>query len=393
MVNKLKRLIVHDNRRRRGQGMLEFALALPVFMMLVLGVIEFGRLLAVVSSVTTAAREGARYGSAAGLNNGSPDVPYFNDCQGMRDAAKRVGFFAGVQDADINIGYYDADSSSVLPDPGGYAATNQCTGTTSNYAYDPALGPRVVMRVSVQFKFLFLSLPAFPITSQSARTIVTQIEMDVTAGAITKAPTKTETPTPSGTWYTPTPTDTLTSTPTPSETPTVTGTPPTSTPTPTETLTPTVTNTPTMTLTPTPLPPCEFVHVGSGIYTGTNQFGFFVYNDSGASGNPYPGQDIWIRWITIGWGSKNGNKTVNLDNIKFNGAAVHTGPDSPPQMSVAFADGKGPILGGPSYAPLEFFFNVESGTSVTITEAYVKIQYKDEKGEFQDCPANPYSPR
>ncbi len=392
MVNELKRLIVHENRRRRGQGMLEFALALPVFMLLVLGVIEFGRLLAVVSSVTTAAREGARYGSAAGLNDGSPMVPYYNDCQGMRDAAKRVGFFAGIQNADVSIGYFDEDSRSVVPDPAGYAAANQCAGTTSNYSYDPSKGPRVVLKVTVQFKFLFLSLPAFPISSQSARTIVTQVEMDVTPGAITKAPTKTETPTPSGTWYTPTPTETLTSTPTVSETPTPSGTwyTPTPTSTPTETLTPTTTNTPT--ITPTPIP-CLFVHVGSGIYTGTNQYGFFIYNDSGATGNPYPSQNIWVRLIMIGWGSKNG-KIVKLDNIKFNGAAVYTGlPDEGDNKTVAFGDGAGPSLGGPSYGPLEFFFIAESGTSVTITQAQVWIQYKDADGYFQDCPGSPYSPK
>ncbi len=321
MVTEQKRLNVHETRRKGGQGMLEFALALPVFMMLVLGVIEFGRLLAVVSSVTTAAREGARYGAAAGLNSGSPEVPYYNDCQGMRDAARRVGFFAGIQDTNIHIGYFDVDSRSVVPDPGGYAATNKCTGTTSTYSYDPSKGPRVVMRVSVQFKFLFLSLPAFPISSQSARTIVSQVEMDVTPGDITKAPTKTETPTPEGTWYPPTPTASITSTATASETPTPTGTwyTPTPTFTPTETLTPTSTHTPT--ITPTPIP-CLFVHLGSGIVTGTNQYGFFVYNDSGASGNQYPSQNVWIRWISVEWRSKNASKQVDLDHINFSGATV-----------------------------------------------------------------------
>ncbi len=398
MVTEKKRLNVHENRRKGGQGMLEFALALPVFMMLVLGVIEFGRLLAVVSSVTTAAREGARYGAAAGLNSGSPEVPVYNDCQGMRDAARRVGFFAGIQDTDIHIGYYDIDSSAVVPDPGGYDGTKQCTGTTSTYSYDPANGPRVVMRVSVQFKFLFLSLPAFPISSQSARTIVSQVEMDVTPGDITKAPTKTETPTPEGTWYPPTPTASITSTATASETPTPTGTwyTPTPTLTPTETLTPTSTHTPT--ITPTPIP-CLFVHLGSGIVTGNDQYGFFVYNDSGASGNPYPSQNVWIRWISVEWGSRNAGKQVDLDHINFSGATVYTGPDSPDQITgigkkgVGFGDGAGPQLGGPSYGPLEFFFNVPGGTNVVVNKVSINIQYKGADDKYYDCPQSPFSPR
>jgi hypothetical protein len=398
MVHEHKRLNVYENRRRRGQGMLEFALALPVFLMLVLGVIEFGRLLAVVSSVTTAAREGARYGSAAGLNDGSPMVPYYNDCQGMRDAARRVGFFAGIQDANIAIGYFDADSRSVVPDPTGYAATNQCTGTTSTYSYDPARGPRVVMKVSVPFKFLFLSLPAFPISSQSARTIVTQVDMDVTPGEITPAPPKTATPTPSGTWFTPTLTASLTETPTPSETPTITGTLPTATATPTETLTPTTTNTPTVTITPTPLPPCGFVSVGSWFSSGTNQFGFYVYNSSGVSSNPYPPEDIWIRSIMVEWIStaKNEGKYVTLNNIKF-GVAYYTAPgggDTSP-VNVGFGSTAGPHLGPSSNGPLEFYFNVDPGTSVSITAASVVIEHPDSNGDVVDCtyPPNPFKPR
>jgi len=396
MIHELRRLNKCENRRRRGQGMLEFALALPVFLMLVLGVIEFGRLLAVVSSVTTAAREGARYGSAAGLNDGSPMVPYYNDCQGMRDAAKRVGFFAGIQDANIHIGYYDADSGSVVPDPAGYLAGNQCTGSTSSYDYKPSKGPRVVLRVSVQFKFLFLSLPAFPISSQSARTIVTQVEMDVTPSGKTAAPPKTATPTPSGTWFTLTPTSTASETPIPTETPTITGTLPTATATASETPTPTVTYTPTMTITPTPLPPCGFVHVGSWIASGTNQYGFFIYNDSGVSGNPYPGEDIWVRSISIDWESKNSTKSVTLNNIKFGVTfyTAKTGGDPPP-VNVGFGNGAGPHLNSSSNGQLDFFFNVDLGTSVVIKTAAVIIEHKDASGQYVDCdyPPNPFSPK
>ncbi len=61
--------------RSPGQGFLEFALALPIFLLLVMGVFEFGRLLAVASSVYTAAREGARYGSATGTEGTPGGVP------------------------------------------------------------------------------------------------------------------------------------------------------------------------------------------------------------------------------------------------------------------------------------------------------------------------------
>ena len=52
------------NRRnkqdRRGTAMVEMALVLPIFLMLVLGIIEFGRAMMIANLVTNAAREGAR---------------------------------------------------------------------------------------------------------------------------------------------------------------------------------------------------------------------------------------------------------------------------------------------------------------------------------------------
>jgi len=45
---------------RSGQAMVEFALVLPIFLLLVIGVIEFGRAWNLAQTLTDAAREGAR---------------------------------------------------------------------------------------------------------------------------------------------------------------------------------------------------------------------------------------------------------------------------------------------------------------------------------------------
>lgn len=50
--------------RAKGQGLVEFALILPVFMMLLLGILEFGMAFDHLISISYAAREGARTGSA-----------------------------------------------------------------------------------------------------------------------------------------------------------------------------------------------------------------------------------------------------------------------------------------------------------------------------------------
>ena len=48
------------SRRERGQAMVEFALVLPIFLLVLLGVFDFGRAIYAYNDVANAAREGAR---------------------------------------------------------------------------------------------------------------------------------------------------------------------------------------------------------------------------------------------------------------------------------------------------------------------------------------------
>ena len=57
-----------DRRGARGQGVVEFALILPVFLLMLLGMIEFGFIFTHDLTIEYATREGARAGSA--LDNG-----------------------------------------------------------------------------------------------------------------------------------------------------------------------------------------------------------------------------------------------------------------------------------------------------------------------------------
>ena len=55
-----------NKSRRRGQAVVEFALVLPIFALLLFGAIEFGRAYLRLHLLTNAAREGARTGSIPG---------------------------------------------------------------------------------------------------------------------------------------------------------------------------------------------------------------------------------------------------------------------------------------------------------------------------------------
>ncbi len=272
------------HQTRSGQGMVEFALALPIFLLLLLGVIEFGRLLVIAGSVYTAAREGARYGSAAGYVSPDNLIFYYRDCAGMSDAAERVGFIAGLVNSDITIRYAPLEYNNpviVMNDLRNY----QCGGT-----YRVKLGDRIVVQVSKQFRFLFLGLPAFPITSLSARTIVTDVPVDVTQGPTFTPrvpPTRTPTITPIPP-DTATPTETATSTPTPLD-----WTPPT----PTETATFTETPTPTETFTPTPTVAdvCTLIVISNVSSNLETYFDISFYNLSVS-------HQFWLSSLNAWWG-------------------------------------------------------------------------------------------
>lgn len=66
-------LLALGRRRARGQGLVEFALVLPIFVLMLLAVIDGGRLVYMNSVLSQAAREGARQASVEASWVGSSD--------------------------------------------------------------------------------------------------------------------------------------------------------------------------------------------------------------------------------------------------------------------------------------------------------------------------------
>lgn len=54
-----------DNKRENGASLIEFAVAMPLLLLLVLGIIEFGFVLAQMNEIRHGAREGARYAAVS----------------------------------------------------------------------------------------------------------------------------------------------------------------------------------------------------------------------------------------------------------------------------------------------------------------------------------------
>lgn len=238
-----------------AQSAVEFALVLPLLLILVVGLIEMGRLVFIYVAVLNASREASRFGTASGaIGNGNINAQY-TDCLGIKSAVRKMSFLVTIPDENISIRYDQGPNT---------AQTGECaTGSVPAPGY-VRTGTRIVVTVNVPYSPMLLMVPLTnrTITSTSARTILANV--NISGSAVPPptmdysdvfTPTRTLTPTGTAT-LTRTPTSTATATLTSTITPTwlYTGTVTTTstvTQTPTQTLTSTVTLVPTLTLTPT----------------------------------------------------------------------------------------------------------------------------------------------
>ena len=152
--------VVHD-----GQGLVEFALILPMFLLLVLGIVEFGRLMITFSSVSTASRDAVRY--AVSVGEGPTGIPHYQDCLGIRAAAEKVALFV---DPSIVI-THDSDG------PGGTAPIEYCQVGKNVDPIEVSLGTQISVTVTDVYNPLvpIVGLPPIPIASETARTVLRDV--------------------------------------------------------------------------------------------------------------------------------------------------------------------------------------------------------------------------
>ncbi|RLC54637.1 MAG: hypothetical protein DRI80_19030, partial [Chloroflexota bacterium] len=91
--------------RIRGQGMVEFALVLPVLLLLLFGLVEFGRIFHAWLTLEYAARQAARYAASGAL-----DKAYCAEVAGLLDAQDSLppGTYANWDRYNPDTGEYDA---------------------------------------------------------------------------------------------------------------------------------------------------------------------------------------------------------------------------------------------------------------------------------------------
>ena len=150
------------DRGNRGQGMVEFALVFPLLLLLLFGIFEVGRIMFTYSAAIAASREAARYGAAI-LDVGG-GIPQYEDCSGIKAAAKRIGQYAGIDDTNITIQYSNASgiySTACPPSQEVQAADTISVSISTSVTPVTPVG----------------NLSAIPINSSSSRTILKNVKL------------------------------------------------------------------------------------------------------------------------------------------------------------------------------------------------------------------------
>lgn len=163
-----------EKNTKRGQTLVEFALAIPIFLILIFGIFEFGRVILTYASVFTASREAARYAASTELVGGTPK---YLDCAGIEDAARRVGFFAEL--THINI-YYD-DHTDGFNNIRNITGDNPLTDADLNAlpqcggSYVPDLGDQIIVLVTANYRPVAGIIPEVTLYNIVGRTLIREL--------------------------------------------------------------------------------------------------------------------------------------------------------------------------------------------------------------------------
>lgn len=154
----------------RGQSMTEFALVLPILLLIFMGIFDFGRMIFLYSQLSNGAREGARYGSVSGLDASDPQ---YLECAEIRQAITNT--FGVPATITTQIFYDHGIAADPVLNAGGQVGN--CNGSASNLTPDDVeIGDRIRVTATATFQFItpFVSAirPNMTVSFTSARTLL-----------------------------------------------------------------------------------------------------------------------------------------------------------------------------------------------------------------------------
>jgi Flp pilus assembly protein TadG len=150
-----------------AQGLVEFALVIPLFVALVIAVTDFTLLVAVQTSMATGTRNASRYGATSGSN--SAGVRHYNDCQGIREMVEKATLFASPT-VEIR---YDPDG------PGNAPSYEYCQEGMGSDDIDVSMGGRVTVDSATNYspiaQYFVRTMPDLSLESSSSHSLLIDI--------------------------------------------------------------------------------------------------------------------------------------------------------------------------------------------------------------------------
>ena len=169
---KQKNLMRTKPYASRAQAIVEFAIVLPILLVVLIGIFEVSRYVFIYSAVTNASRNASRYASAVGYEETGTYLKYIY-CDGIRNAAIESAYLLSPSDLTITISY-----GSTPPDTNSKGYCDASGGDDTDI--DVSTGDRVTVVVEAKYKPILNLIPVTSrtITSTSSRTILGIIVLD-----------------------------------------------------------------------------------------------------------------------------------------------------------------------------------------------------------------------
>jgi Flp pilus assembly protein TadG len=144
--------------RSRGQGLVEVALVLPVFLLLMMTLLDFGRVIYAQNSITQDAREAVRRGMVSAASLTTADFPA--RFQAIRDAGRLMSPAVPITDESITGGGGACSTVKSTPIFGSPDMANDTKGKFFCFYpngvvnTNPAYPPKVVVQIHVRVNFI-----------------------------------------------------------------------------------------------------------------------------------------------------------------------------------------------------------------------------------------------
>ena len=107
----------HARDERRGQALVEFALVLPILLLLMFGIIDAGRLIYAYNTVSNSARNAARVAIVNQSTAGTDTCDTLSATAWSTGCAIQSGVGLGITPADVAVSYRDAADAVACSNP------------------------------------------------------------------------------------------------------------------------------------------------------------------------------------------------------------------------------------------------------------------------------------